>query len=278
MEISKKWICIIALILTAAVLLSLREQSQNNTDQSDQIDFNKWELDWEDDFSGQSIDTAVWGYMGRQKHGSWKYHSNHPENYELKNGILILKGLKNDGSIPDTATYLTGGIYTKGKKAFSPGLFEVRAKIKSAYGGTTAIWLMPFKTEKGWPADGEIDIMEHARHSSSISQTVHTSYTKTTNTRAFPKRTAWVKVDAEEFNTYAVAVFNDSLVFYVNRTKTLVYPKIDSLSNNGQFPFFRDWYILLNVNLNVGNNDSINLQELPVEMSVDWVRYYSPKP
>ena len=276
MKYSHEWIRIIVLILIGIVILSFSRIASKNTDQQGQMDFNEWELEWMEDFSGTSIDTAVWRYMGRQKHGSWKYHSNHPENYELRNGILTLKGIKNDGSISDTATYLTGGIYTKGKKAFPPGKFEIRAKIKSAYGGTAAIWLMPFKSENGWPADGEIDIMEHARYSSSVSQTVHTSYTKTHPSET-PKRTAWVNVDSEDFNVYGVEIFKDSLVFLVNQAKTLVYPKVDRIGDSEQFPFFKDWFILLNVNLNVGNNDSINLRELPVEMSVDWVKYYRLK-
>lgn len=271
----KKGISGITIFLFGILLLGFNKEF-DNINSSQQEDVNKWILDWQEDFTGNTLDTCIWNYMDRRRQGSWKYHSSHPQNYKLHNGILTLKGFRNNGSIQDTALYLTGGIYTKGKKSFAPGKFEIRAKLKNAYGGTSAIWLMPFKTEKGWPADGEIDIMEHAKHNSKVSQTVHTDFTKA-KTSSLPKRTAWINVNSEEYNTYGIEIFRDSLVFYVNQMKTLVYPKIDSLSDYGQFPFYKDWYLLLNVNLNISDNDSIAQLELPVEMNVDWVKHYRLK-
>ena len=81
MKYSQKWIQRIVLILIGIAILSFNGLPPKNTDQPDQMDFNEWELEWLEDFSGTSIDTTVWRFMGRQKHGSWKYHSNHPENY-----------------------------------------------------------------------------------------------------------------------------------------------------------------------------------------------------
>ena len=125
----RKWCGIIIIILIGAILLSFSTQKTKRSDKTNQIDLNSWILEWEEDFTSSSIDTSVWRYMERKKQGSWKYHSPHPQNYDLQNGILTLKGFKNNGSVPDTATYITGGIYTKGKKSFSPGRFEIRAKI-----------------------------------------------------------------------------------------------------------------------------------------------------
>ncbi len=38
--------------------------------------------------------------------------------YAMREGKLVLRGIVNQVQRNDTAPYLTGGVYTKGKKAF----------------------------------------------------------------------------------------------------------------------------------------------------------------
>ncbi len=38
--------------------------------------------------------------------------------YAMREGKLVLRGIVNQVQPNDTAPYLTGGVYTKGKKAF----------------------------------------------------------------------------------------------------------------------------------------------------------------
>jgi beta-glucanase (GH16 family) len=40
---------------------------------------------------------------------------------------------------------LTGGVYTKGKKAFINGRIEICAKLNAAKGAWPAIWMLPEK-------------------------------------------------------------------------------------------------------------------------------------
>lgn len=69
-----------------------------------------WILDWKEEFNESILDTAVWTYMERRQGGSWKYHSNNPKCYEIKNGILILRGLQNTRLDLDSSEYITGGV------------------------------------------------------------------------------------------------------------------------------------------------------------------------
>ena len=79
----------------------------------------------------------------------------------------MLRGLVNYTLPNDTAPYLTGGVYTKGKVGFSNGRLEIRAKLHGATGAWPAFWTLGSGCEYGgmrWPECGEIDIMEYYPH------------------------------------------------------------------------------------------------------------------
>ena len=73
--------------------------------------------------------------------------------YAMQDGNLILRGIANHTQKNDTAPYLTGGVYTKGKKLFTGGRVEVCAGLQAAKGAWPAIWMLPEKAE--WPKGGE---------------------------------------------------------------------------------------------------------------------------
>ena len=237
----------------------------------------EWSLIWKDDFDEDSLDMNVWGYMKRRSDESRKYHSSNPACYELRDGKLIIKGIKNPDLSTDTAQYLTGAITTEGKKAFSPpARIEIKAKIGNAQGAWPAFWMLPFKKEKGWPSDGEIDIMEHLNFDNFVYQTVHSEYT-TQNRDAKPQRSIKTEIKSHDFNIYRVDILPDCISFFVNGKETLTYPKIDSLLNRGEFPFFKDWYLMLDMQLGGSWVGCINSNEIPVQMEIDWVKYYTLK-
>lgn len=236
----------------------------------------QWDLVWIEDFKTDTLDTSIWSYMQRGKGDSWKYHSSNPKCYTLKNGKLVIKGIKNSDKGKDTATYLTGGITTKGKKPFAYGRIEIRAKLGSAKGAWPAFWLLPYQKENGWPADGEIDIMEHLNYDKFVYQTVHSAYTKA-DPNAKPKRFVKSPIIPDKYNIYRVDIFPDKVEFYVNDCKTLSYPKIDTLANEGQFPFAREWYLMLDMQLGGKWVGPIDPDDIPVQMEIDWIKYYQQK-
>ena len=140
----------------------------------------KWELVWEDNFNGTEPDTAIWSRIPRGKPDWQNTQSFDDRCYEMRDGLLILKGIVNDDTKADTAEYLTGGLWTKGKHAFHGGRIEVRARLHGAKGAWPAIWTLPYETDKySWPIGGEVDIMERLNHDSIVYQTVHSHYTYT---------------------------------------------------------------------------------------------------
>lgn len=236
----------------------------------------RWELDWSDEFDGPELDTTIWSRIDRGT-PDWKNTQSHDDRcYEMRNGRLVLKGIVNDDLEKDTAHYLTGGVYTKDKKGFQPGRFEVRAKLNGARGAWPAIWLLPFETEKyPWPSGGEIDIMERLNNDSVAYQTVHSNYTYNLGRTAYPRASVVAPIDRDGFNVYGVDMYPDSVVFHINGARVNCYPRLEAEADSlGQFPFYIPQYLLIDMQLGGSWVGPVDPADLPVEMEVDWARHY----
>ena len=194
--------------------------------------------------------------------------------YAMREGKLVLRGIVNQVQPNDTAPYLTGGVYTKGKKAFINGRIEICAKLNAAKGAWPAIWMLPEKA--AWPSGGEIDIMERLNYDSIVYQTVHSHYTYTLGIENNPKHGGTASINPEDFNVYGVDFWPDSLVFHVNGKRHFVYPRIET-EQEGQFPFDIPQYLLIDMQLGGTWVGPVDSTDLPVEMEVDWVRHYQWK-
>ena len=231
-----------------------------------------WKLVWEENFDKDGkIDETVWSKIPRGS-SDWNRHmSDHDALYDVKDGNLILRGMVNPGLPGDSAPFITGGIYTKDKKGFYGGKIEISAKLGNARGAWPAFWLLPFDNT-GWPAGGEIDIMERLNSDAIAYQTVHSHYTvKLKQTE--PKKGATGPIRKDEYNVYAVELYPNNLVLSINGEKTLSYPRIET-DLEGQFPFDRPFYLLLDMQLGGQWVGEVNPKDLPVEMAIDWVRFY----
>lgn len=239
----------------------------------------EYELLWKDDFGGRDLDTAKWSRIMRGDADWRRYMSTDDALYGLRNGKLILRAVRNDRVAPtDTAAYLTGGVCTKGKFSVSYGKVEVRARLKSARSVWPAIWMLP---EEGiWPDGGEIDIMEHLNHDEFIYQTVHTRYTKTATPHAGTPHSAKAVFNPDRYNIFCVEILPDRIVFSVNGSRTLVYPRLYSEDDRDalvQYPFGSPFYILMDMQIGgqwIGPPDG---RDLPAEMLIDWIKVYGLK-
>ena len=260
---------LLLLLLTPVFLFSIIQCGEKTKESAD----GKWKLVWEDDFKGKEIDESKWAKIPRGNSDWNSYMSDHEDLFEIREGNLILKGIKNDVLPNDTAPVLTGGVYTKDKKTFGYGRLEIRAKMEPASGAWPAIWMLPAIDAK-WPEGGEIDILERLGHNDAIYQTVHSKYTQDHGIKDNPPASSHIQLKPSKFNVYSLEKYPDSLVFYVNDTKTKVYPRIDT-ELDGQFPFSdNEFYLLIDMQLGGSWVGAVNTDELPVEMAVDWVRFY----
>lgn len=235
----------------------------------------EWKLVWVEDFDQKnSFDESVWTKIPRGTSDWNNYMSYYDSCYAMQDGNLILRGIANHTQKNDTAPYLTGGVYTKGKKLFTGGRVEVCARLQAAKGAWPAIWMLPEKAE--WPKGGEIDIMERLNHDRIAYQTTHSYYTHILGIKDNPPHGGINKINPEEYNIYSVDIYPDSLVFAVNHRHTYTYPRIDT-DKEGQFPFYQPYYLLIDMQLGGSWVGAVDPKELPVEMWVDWVKYYEKR-
>lgn len=233
---------------------------------------SKGKLVWEENFNQkESFDDTRWSKIPRGKSDWNRNMSDFDSCYAMRDGKLILRGINNTHLPGDTAKFLTGGVYSKDKVGFGFGRIEIRAKLNGARGAWPAFWMLPQNGH--WPGGGEIDIMERLNSDSIAYQTVHSYYTVNLKIRE-PKHGSTGKINPKEFNTYAVEKYPDSLVFFINGKKTFTYPRIQT-DKEGQFPFSENkFYLLLDMQLGGSWVGEVHPGDLPVEMEIDWVRYY----
>ena len=232
-------------------------------------------LEWQEEFNQTgSFDEKTWTKIPRCTRAWDKYMSNYDSLYAMRDGKLILRGIKNTNQPNDTARYITGGLYTKDKMNFGFGRLEIRAKLNGARGAWPAIWMLAENNQ--WPDGGEIDIMERLNSDSIAYQTIHTYFTYHLKIKE-PKQGATGPINPTDFNVYAVEKYRDSLVFYINDKRTFAYPRIQT-DKQGQFPFDQHkHYLLIDMQLGGSWVGAVNPDDLPVEMEVDWVRFYGFK-
>lgn len=256
------------ILIVVLILMKFQAYCQESS-----LSDNEWKLKWEENFDQRGqFDPSVWSKIPRGTPDWMNYMSDFDSCYAMKDGNLILRGIQNkpEYGLNDTAQFLTGGVYSKGKKAFHNGRIEIRAKLKGARGAWPAIWLLPENAK--WPDGGEIDIMERLNSDSIAYQTVHSYYTVVLKENQPPKGGTG-KIDPDGYNVYAVELGKDSLRLFINDNHTLTYPRIET-DKEGQFPFDQPYYLLIDMQLGGSWIGKVYPEDLPAEMRVDWVRFY----
>lgn len=253
-------------------------------------------LVFSDEFDGSGLpDDSKWGYEeGYVRNGEEQYYTvARRENCYLSDGYLHIV-CRNDSALIEDALYekpwsaggshgyradtiipvTSASVITKGKFAFTYGRVEVRAKLPVCLGSWPAIWMFP-QDRSDWPACGEIDIIEHVGYDpNNIYFTVHSTELNSNNQ---PNRYASsVPIqNPEDWHVYAFEWQPDRLMWYIDDELqfTVVRSRVYSDSN---WPFNKDFYLLLNFAFGGGwgGREGIDLEALPLEYVIDYVRVY----
>ena len=121
-------------------------------------DSAKWELYWNDEFGGDTLDETKWTAEVKMENGDVLPYYTVEENVQVKDGSLVLTARKeNIGS----CNYSSGYVSTSHKFSFLYGRLEFRAKLPYGKGLWPALWTMGnYNVGNGWPNGGEIDLLE----------------------------------------------------------------------------------------------------------------------
>lgn len=229
-----------------------------------------YSLVWEDNFNGTSLDTASWSHETAQPgwvNNELQRYTN--ENIAFSDGKLQVVAKKENNEITSAR------LITKGKRTFTYGLFEINAKIPQGTGTWPALWMLGQNIDEvGWPACGELDIMEHVgKHPRFIHSTVHNP----SGYGATPY-TGILEIE-DPFNTYHVYGMewtSDFVDFFIDGK--LVYHYKPEAKNNDTWPFDKPCFLIFNVAIGgTWGGPDVDENIFPAVMTVDWVKVYQKK-
>jgi beta-glucanase (GH16 family) len=246
-----------------------------------------WQLVWSDEFNGSSIDPNNWTYDtggGGWGNNELEYYTSRAANSFIAtdpttgNGCLVIQALQEQYR---NQNYTSARLKTQGLHNWTYGKIEASIKVPNGVGVWPAFWMLGANfSSVGWPACGELDIMEHvlpigattirgSAHAPNYSgaNSVHCDATLANLSGQFHTFTiTWSPTEID----YLV----DGIEYFYLTPQTYSCGPVQSLP--GAWIFDHPFFIILN--LAIGGNwpgppDATTV--FPVQMWVDWVRVYA---
>lgn len=236
---------------------------------TDVVVFLKLALVWSDEFDGNGApDANKWGYdlgAGGWGNNELQYYTNRTDNAVVSNGTLKIIAKKESYS---GSPYTSARLLSKGKFTFQYGKIECRAKLPADAGTWPAFWMLGNNiTGSGWPACGEIDILEHKGNDlNKVYVALH-----------YPGRSGGNAVSASflksnvttEFHTYGCVWTPEIIQFLYDGTVLF-----STGNNTTSMPFNQPFFILLNLAMGGTFGGAVDPQFTSAQYEIDYVRVY----
>lgn len=247
-----------------------------------------WKLVWGDEFKGargSAVDARKWteesGGTGWGNKELQYYTTGARNAYLDGRGSLVIRAVEE--TLPESfkcwygpCRYTSARLITRGKFSQAYGRFEARLRVPRGQGLWPAFWLLGEDIGRvGWPACGEIDVMENiGREPSTVHGTVHGPGYSGAQGIGAPSALPGGRRFADDFHVFAVEWEPRALRWYVDgRVYQTLTP--DKLPAGAKWVFDHPFFILLNVA--VGGQwpgDPDRTTTFPQTMTVDYVRVY----
>jgi beta-glucanase (GH16 family) len=244
----------------------------------------EWTLVWNDEFNGpngSAVDSSKWvlenggNGWGNQE---LEYYTSRPQNSYQQDGALVIQVLEEKYSGPDgvTRNYTSARLKTQGKFSETYGRFEARIKIPRGQGIWPAFWMLGSDVEKaGWPACGEIDIMENiGKEPGLVHGTIHGPGYSGTGGIGSAFALPGGQLFGNDFHVYAVEWEPAAIRFYVDGNLYATRTP-SSLPKGTRWVYDHPFFLLLNVAVGGSWPGSPDVTSVfPQTMLVDYVRVY----
>lgn len=242
-------------------------------------------LVWSDEFDvNGAIDSSKWFHQTQLPNGgSWynneiQHYTNRVANSFVENGQLKIVAKKEAFTAQGVTKQYTSARLNS-KFAFKYGKVEIRAKLPSGVGTWPALWMLGKNINEdgaywdqkgfgttGWPACGEIDIMEHwGSNQNYVQSAIHTpsSFGGTVNVGG-----QLIPTVSSAFHIYTFVWTPQKLVFSVDNVPHYTYSP--DVKDAKTWPFDAAQYLLLNFAI----QQSIAPSFASGSMDIDYVRVY----
>ena len=258
---------------------SFEEESSSSSSLSSSSEQSGPRPVWADEFDGDAIDGSKWGFnVGTGSSGwgnnEWEYYTDRAENAYVRDGALHIRAQKESYG---GSNYTSARMLTKGKFSFKYGVVEARIALPVGKGIWPAFWLLGDNLDDaGWPACGEIDVIEAVNDNHVVYGTNHWAYEGNhaeygNNTGDF--HGASKALDITQFHVYKFTWTDKLISMEVDGFK---YHEI-SIENSagGTDAFHKPFFFILNVAV-AGNWPGFEVDDaqFPNEMVVDYIRVY----
>ena len=232
-------------------------------------------LSWSDEFNGTTLDATSWNYeIGGSGWGNHEleYYTSSTNNAFLSSGNLVIEARK---ETIGTNNYTSARLTTFGKRQFTYGRVDIRAKLPVSKGMWPALWMLGSNISTvPWPGCGETDIMELIG----------------TNPKQVIGSIHWAKADGSNGtinNGYSLSTEDFSQHFHVfsliwkqNSIQMLVDDQVymtgtSSQITSGFWPFNAPSFFIFNVAVGgdwPGSPDASTI--FPQRMLVDYIRVF----
>lgn len=234
-------------------------------------------LVWQDEFTANTLNTSFWTHeigTGQSGWGNNELQYYRPENTYFSEGNMIIEAKQeNFGG----ANYTSSRLITRGKKEFQYGRIDIRAALPKGKGIWPALWMLGSNlSQAGWPACGEIDIMELVGNDPGrVHGTVHYG----TSTSTHQQKTASRALNGgatfnDEFHVFSIVWEENRIRWYID--DALFHEVTPAILGAGQpWPFNQPNFFIFNVAVGgnwPGSPDAST--DFPQRMIVDYVRVF----
>ena len=230
-----------------------------------------YQLIWEDDFSGNSLDLNNWGYqIGSGGWGNNELQTYTTSNTTVQNGVLQIIAEN-----PSNNTYTSSRIRSKDLADFKYGKIEASIKLPQGQGIWPAFWMMPTDdVYGGWPSSGEIDIMEYLGHQTNTSYaTCHFGNSPIDRGQLGSSYNLPTGDFSDDFHLFGIEWRENNIKWFVDGI--LIHEVNEPDVAPYLWPFNERFHFILNVAVGgnwPGNPDATTV--FPQIMEVDYVRAY----
>ena len=213
------------------------------------------------DVNGVPVDSTKWFHQTRLPNGSsWfngeiQHYTNRTENSYVSDGTLKVVARKEAYTDQGVTKQYTSARLNS-KFAFKYGVAEFRAKMPIGTGTWPAIWMLGKNISEpgtywatqgygttGWPAVGEIDILEHWGSNQNYAQSA--MHTTSSHGGTINKGGRIIPTISSEFHTYTMDWNANRIIFKIDGIEHYRYNP--SVKNADTWPYDSEFFFLLNV-------------------------------
>jgi beta-glucanase (GH16 family) len=232
-----------------------------------------WKLVWQDEFGGSSLSTTKW----LAKDNTYVDYdlaciSDAGANIAVSGGMARLRVLKQQATCgSESRGYTTAYLTTEGKRSFTYGRFEMRARTPTGPDNSTGLW-PAFWLRPDGGGIGEIDVVElpgGAAYYRAATQAIFYDYTPIKQDHRYPFPSGY---PADGFHTYTTEWEAGSLRWFIDGVQ--VYARDRSTTPWLDKAFSRPFHLRLNFQVGGWLGDPTASTKFPAEFEVDYVRVW----